>query len=115
MTDLTGIWESELIDFTASLKYKSECKITQTGASIWANSATTQGMLAGYVHVIDGAEWLNAFFLNEGVRYVISAQVRSNGTVLMGAWHIAESPDRNGPYLAKRKTSPSEGTAKQGE
>jgi hypothetical protein len=109
MTDLTGIWQSEIIDFTASQKHTSESRITQTGAYIWANSATTWGKLAGYVQVIDGEEWLNALFLNEGVRYLIRAQVRSNGTVLMGAWQMAESPDRNGPYLAKRKTIPNDG------
>jgi hypothetical protein len=62
MTDLTGIWESEIIDFAASQKHTSESRINQTGAYIWANSASTWGMLAGYVQVTDGEEWLNALF-----------------------------------------------------
>ena len=108
MTDLTGIWESEIVDYTNPHKHTGELKITHTGTFVLSNS-TTWDMWSGYVEVIDDAEQLTASFLNEGLRYIIRAQVRSNGTALMGSWQSIEPQARTGAYLAKRKVVRNEG------
>jgi hypothetical protein len=105
LTDLTGTWESEVIDPASPQKHVGKLKITHTGILVSSNSAPGWDMWHGYVEVLNGAEVLTAFCLHEGVQCTIKAKVASNGALLLGSWQSNEPLElaRSGVYLARRK------------
>jgi hypothetical protein len=104
MTDLTGIWESEVTDLATPAKHTGELNIRQTGTFVLSNSAPGWDMWHGYVEVLNGAEWLTAFGYRDSIFYTVKAQVLSNGRFLTGIW--TESLERSGTYSARRKVAP---------
>ena len=114
MTDLTGIWETLITDFSTLDKYVGELHVTQTGNLVLSHSAPGWDTWLGSVAAEPtGVEMLTAFCHKDGLPRIIQARVSQDGDTLYGQWSMAlasQPPRQTGAYLAKRRISGGKGS-----
>jgi len=97
MIDLTGLWDSEVVDPQTQERQKGQLNITQTGNAIVSLSAPGWHTWHGY----EDGDMLHAFYVKDGVPGILTLQISQSGTTLQGTW--ATGLNESGPYVARRK------------
>ena len=97
MIDLTGVWDSEVIDPQTRERHTGQLHITQTGNAILSLSTPGWHTWHGY----EDGDMLHAFYVRDGVPGILTLQISPSGTTLQGTW--ATGVNESGSYLAHRQ------------